>query len=193
MNKMMSFVLGVSLGAAAGVLISKSHFENLAREEIDAIKEHYGKRTERTQPVQPEKQHMPDKRDVTVLEYVKKIQEAGYMKETPSDVASEVYRPYVIRPEQFGLKEEEGYSTISLSYYADGVLADDADHPMDDREIEDVIGKESLDHFGEYEDDSVHVRNDRMKCDFEILIDPRTFDEVLQSKPYLESDIEEET
>ena len=48
-----------------------------------------------------------------------------------------------------------------------------------------TIGKDSLTHFGEYEDDSVFVRNDRLKADYEILMDQRTYAEVLQEKPYL--------
>ena len=40
---------------------------------------------------------------------------------------------------------------------------------------DDVVGMESLTHFGEYEDDSVFVRNDRLKCDYEILMDERTY------------------
>ena len=51
--------------------------------------------------------------------------------------------------------------------------------------VEDVIGFESLNHFGEYEDDSVYVRNERLRVDYEVLLDLRTYTEVLESKPYL--------
>ena len=57
--------------------------------------------------------------------------------------------------------------------------------------IEDVEGTIGLDvsaHFGEFEDDSVHVRNDREKCEYEILFDQRTYDDVLKQKPYLMED-----
>ena len=55
-----------------------------------------------------------------------------------------------------------------MNYYEDGVLADDWDEPIED--IDKVVGKDSLTHFGEYEDDSVYVRNDRLKCEYEILM-----------------------
>ena len=45
-------------------------------------------------------------------------------------------------------------------------------------EIEELIGKDSLNHFGEYEDDSVFVRNDRLRTDYEILADSRPYGEV---------------
>lgn len=89
--------------------------------------------------------------------------------------------PHIITPEEFG--ENEEYDTISLTLYSDGILADDADKPIDD--VDEVIGKESLEHFGEYEDDSIFVRNDKLKCDYEVLIDERKYAQILEDKPYL--------
>ena len=55
-------------------------------------------------------------------------------------------KPYVISPEEFG--EFEDYERISLSYYADQVLADEDDEKVDD--VDNVVGLESLTHFGEF-------------------------------------------
>ena len=60
--------------------------------------------------------------------------------------------------------------------FSSTVLADDMDELVDD--IEDVVGFESLNHFGEYEEDAVHVRNDRLKADYEILVDTGNYNEV---------------
>lgn len=94
---------------------------------------------------------------------------------------SEDSAPHIITPEEFG--ENEEYDTISLTLYSDGILADDADKPIDD--VDEVIDKESLEHFGEYEDDSIFVRNDKLKCDYEVLIDERRYAQILEDKPYL--------
>lgn len=88
--------------------------------------------------------------------------------------------PYVIPPEDFG--EFEDYEKISLTYYSDGVLTDENDEIMDD--VEDSVGEDSLNHFGEYEDDSVFVRNDRKKCDYEILLDLRKYEDVVKTLPH---------
>ena len=88
--------------------------------------------------------------------------------------------PYIISPEEFGAFDD--YETISLTYYEDQILADDDDELVDD--IEDIVGFDSLTHFGEYEDDSVFVRNDRLKCDYEILMDHRKYSDVIKKKPY---------
>jgi hypothetical protein len=102
---------------------------------------------------------------------------------SPEEVKEEpmsVDKPYVIAPEEFG--DLDDYETISLTYYADQILADDNDVIVDD--IEDVVGFDSLNSFGEYEDDSVFVRNDRLKCDYEILLDQRKYSSVIRRKPH---------
>ena len=83
--------------------------------------------------------------------------------------------PYTITPDEFG--ENESYQQINLTYYADGKLADE-----DDRIIEDIdgeIGFDNLDKFGEYEDDALFIRNDFYRCDYEILLDHRNYDDVV--------------
>ena len=51
-------------------------------------------------------------------------------------------------------------------------------------DVESMIGFESLSHFGEYEDDSVFVRNDARKCDYEILQDQRLYSDVIKEMPH---------
>lgn len=81
---------------------------------------------------------------------------------------------YIITPKEFGSIEE--YCTVSLYYFEDGVITDDAFVPIDDG----IFGSDfsPADHFGEYEDDTVFMRSDIRKCDYEILRDGRAFAEV---------------
>lgn len=110
----------------------------------------------------------------SITEYTQRLQEAGYkdysrtIDEKPSGTPGEV--PYIISPDEFG--ELEDYTKVSLTYFADGVLADECGEIVDD--VEEIIG-DGLDHFGEYEDDSVFVRSDAKRCDYEILKDLRDF------------------
>lgn len=87
--------------------------------------------------------------------------------------------PYVIYPEEYGALDD--HETVSLLYYADGVLADDSGDKVED--IADKVGADFYTHFGEYEEDSVFIRNDARKCDYEILMDSRNYDEVLALRP----------
>ena len=100
------------------------------------------------------------------------MQELGYvneqvMKEKEMEDEETVEKPYVIAPEE---SWEQDYPTITLTYYeGDGVLADDNDKIIDN--IDELVGEDFADHFGEYEDDSVYIRNDAFKIYYEILRD----------------------
>ena len=100
------------------------------------------------------------------------IEKHGYADYSSMSVPSRD-EPYIITPEEFG--EIEEYDKITLTFYADKIVADENNEMMDDTEIQQSIGFESLGHFGEYEDDSVFVRNDRLKTDYEILLDEENY------------------
>ena len=80
--------------------------------------------------------------------------------------------PYMITAEDFA--ELDDYNTVSLYYYADGVLADEDDNIIDD--IEDTVGEAALGRmFDDVHIDSLYVRNDVRKTDYEILRDLDNF------------------
>ena len=64
--------------------------------------------------------------------------------------------------------EHDDYDTISLTYYSDNVLADEDNEIIED--VEGVVGEDSLNHFGEYEDDAVYVRNNARKVGSEKIL-----------------------
>lgn len=110
------------------------------------------------------------------------IEENGYTQYSSNiktnekrEEEDEMDKPYIITPEEFS---DSDYNTETLSYWADGVVTDIDDEPLTDDQIEDLIGEDSLSHFGEYEDDSVFVRNDRLRTDYEILADTRRYGDV---------------
>ena len=72
-------------------------------------------------------------------------------------------------------EDDDSYETIYLTYYADGILADEMDKPV---KIENTVGKEALKHFGEYEDDMLHVRDDKGKIYYEVAKDNRKFSDI---------------
>ena len=89
--------------------------------------------------------------------------------EKMQDLVESVKINGVLTPVLLRMDENEDYETVSLTYYADGVLTDEFGNVIED--VEGMVGKESLTHFGEYEEDSVFVRNDSLKTDYEILRD----------------------
>lgn len=188
------FMAGATVGSAATWLYLKKHYEQIAQEEIDSVKAVFAERktdisSKNDTDEQADKQHKADiaKLKPDLVDYAAKLQKEGYVnytehsnknidKEKENSMPDE---PYVISPDEFG--ESDNYTQISLTYYADGTLADDEDEIMED--IEGTVGEDFADHFGDYEDDSVHIRNDRLRCDYEILKDNRTYDEVVGERP----------
>lgn len=193
MNKtinFMTFVLGVAVGSVVTWRYVEKKYEQIAQDEIDSVKEVFSKReAEFTEDTEVRIKADNAKEKPSIIEYAAHLHEQGYtnysdmVDEKPEEVKEEpmiVYKPYVITPEEFG--DLDDYETISLTYYADQILADDNDVIVDD--IEDVVGYDSLNSFGEYEDDSVFVRNDRLKCDYEILLDQRKYSDVIKRRPH---------
>lgn len=180
MKYFITFVAGATLGSLATWIFIKKKYEQIAQEEINSVKEVYSNRKPKTEKKDDEEDIQVDEKEVA--EYEKIIESIGYSKY--SDISKskaktehdDSERPYVIRPEEFG--ELDGYEMISLTHYSDGVLADDDNQKMADDEVDEVVGADYAGHFGEYEDDSVFVRNDRLKCDYEILLDQRKYSEL---------------
>lgn len=82
-------------------------------------------------------------------------------------------QPKVISPEDYG--EIEYYDQIEFMYLADGVLMNEEYETVENPRR--LIG-DALNHFGEYEEDSVYVQNDRLKTYIAILKDERTSSEI---------------
>lgn len=171
LNKVFIFAVGAAIGSAVTWKIIKTKYEKIANDEIESIKEHYRKKlgttiVEKTEDENIEEQQKEFER------YNDLLDENGYRNysikkdEKEKEENKDMSGPYVISPDIY---DTEDYETESLNYYADGVLTDMYDNIIDD--VEGMIGEESLNHFGEYEDDSVFVRNDERKIDYEILLD----------------------
>lgn len=185
----LGFIIGAASGATLAWYLLKDKYETLAQEEIDSVKEVFARR-EQEMKDETVKRNVAegikdsDRTKPDLKEYAEQLKKNGYTRYSDlsaddEGVSDKQTKPYVIPPEQFG--DDENYDQISLTYYADGVLADENDEVIDD--VEETVGIESLNHFGEYEDDSVFVRNDTRKCDYEILLDQRTYSEVAEEMP----------
>ena len=172
MNKIFIFTLGAAIGSVVTWKLVKDKYARIAQEEIDSVKEVFSKRNKPKESVE-EKDEEPVPEPEEVAEYKSIINNCGYSVVERVETMHD--KPYVIEPENFG--EDPDYETISLTYYADGVLTDENNCIIDPGEIESLIGEESLDHFGEYEDDSVFVRNEERKTDYEILAIQSNYDD----------------
>lgn len=183
------FSLGVAAGFAISWKYNKDKYETIAREEINDVKERYRSKREHTEKEADIEESDEDTEEELVSgfknEYENMMRNLGYKDYGEKKGGDEVAKPYVIKPEEFGQTDDD-YDLISLNYYADGVLTDDFDDIIED--VEGTVGEDSLSHFGEYENDTVYVRNDARKVDYEICLDNRKFSEVVDIPPHLRED-----
>ena len=180
MTKLIIFAAGAVIGSAVTWKLVKDKYERIANEEIKSVKERYSKKTAKDSDTDELDDVSLADTIKEVEEYLNKIDESGYSTENnKKGVAKSMKndRPYIIAPEEFD--DQPDYDAVSLTYYEDGVVTDMWDEKIDDDEVEDLVGKDALTHFGEYEEDSVFIRNDNLKTDYEILRDYRRYSDVV--------------
>lgn len=179
LNKCIVFLLGAAFGAVASALYFKTKYERIANEEIESVKKVYSKKetVDNQMDTVELMEELSDrlKRENTE-EYHDLIQRCGYSYNEEKG-GPDMKKPYIIPPEEFD--QNPDYEKITLTMYSDGVLTDEYDEVIED--VDDTVGEDSLNHFGEYEDDCVYVRDERTDRDYEILRDNRPYSEVCSS------------
>lgn len=202
------FAAGAAIGSAVTWKVVKAKYEKIVQEELESIKEAFADRIGETQGQNEddteseadeesdgsdrqidwdeledldEEDEEDDSCDEDLNEYERLVENYTNEKGGAKKMEKE---PYVIAPYDFG--ELDDYSQIELTYYDDGVLEDDEYNIVTD--ADELIGPKALTTFGEYEDDAVFVRNERLKADFQILKDYRTYDEARSTGPSRDDD-----
>ena len=192
MKNLLFFVAGAAIGSIATWKLIEKKYKDLADEEIESVIETFKNRKPRItkdevkETVEKVINKWKDPKEtvediVTAERYsieneeeIDEDDESNYTIDV--DPGVEVITPYVITPEQFG--EYNEYGTKTLTYYADNVLTDEIDNPITSDEMVTMIGPDALDHFGEYEDDSVYIRDETNEMDYEILKSEKMFSEI---------------
>lgn len=212
MNKKLFNVLLFTTGAAVGSLVTwkvlKTRYERIAQEEIDSVKETWARMNdEKTNDeavckdeTDDAEQEETDDEDVdeeefdesTMIDYsqiASRYKTSGEKAENDGEGEGDdndlgfpyINGPYVITPGDFGDGNFD-HDLHCLTYYSDGVLANDWWEVLN---IEETIGQESLEHFGEHAEDILHVRNERAKADYEVVRDYRNYSDVIANDPLM--------
>lgn len=172
MKGLFIFAAGVVAGAVAGAYLVKDKVMADAKQEIEEVREYYKSKKESKKEETVEEQPVEEVKEEK--EYKTIVENSGYVNyNKPEQVVQHSVledEPYSIDPEEFGDKEEEGWDTMTLTYFADGVLTDDTDEVVEQPEV--VVGLDNLKIFEEFPDATcVYVRNETWRTDFEILKD----------------------
>lgn len=176
------FCGGVFIGGFLTWDFFKTKYEKIADEEIASVKETFEHREPR-----PDKNYKVEEELKGNDAYVNIIDSNSYRNYSNTTIETdkkggtadmELNRPYVITPEQY--EDNVDYTKVSLTWYSDEVLEDDWGNVLDP---DDVIGRDALTTFGQYEDDSVFVRDDDEQVDYEVLRDARSYEETYGYDP----------
>ena len=191
MKNLLCFVAGAAIGSVVTWKLIEKKYKDLADEEIESVIETFKNRKPRItkdnvketvekvinkykEPKEIVEDIVTAERYSIENEEIDEDDESNYTVNIDND--DTVITPYVIEPEQFG--EYNEYGTKTLTYYADNVLTDEIDNPITSEEMITMIGPDALDHFGEYEDDSVYIRDEMNEMDYEILKSEKKFSEI---------------
>ena len=186
MNDKLSSVIIFCGGVFIGGLLTwdffKTKYKKIADEEIASVKETFKHREPR-----PEKNYKVEESLKGNDAYINIIDSNSYRNYSNTAIETnkkggtadmELKQPYVITPEQY--EDNVDYTKVSLTWYNDEVLEDDWGNVLDP---DDVIGSDALKTFGQYEKDSVFVRDDDEQIDYEVLLDTRSYKETYGHDP----------
>lgn len=187
LNKVIIFAIGAAIGSLVAWKLTKTKYEKIMIEEEQSLREYYNKKTkvyedsantlhdyynDRLKEIDEKEKKMEEDKKTEESKIVNDLREryAEVLKDHKYSIDEPCYeggqdRPYVVTPEEFGNADE--YDIISLNYYADGIVSDDWGNKTED--LEATIGEDFASHYGEYEEDAVYIRNDRLKVEYEVL------------------------
>lgn len=181
MKGLFIFAAGLAVGAVAGACLVRNKALEDAKQEVEEVREYYRNKHDEAKEEEV-KVEVPQ--DINVAKEI--VKENGYTNynkpqtvNIPQYVISPNDYPYVIDPSEFG--EEPGYDTMTLTYFADGVLVDDVDDVVEEADV--VVGLENLKVFEEFGATAVYVRNDIYRTDYEILRDDWNYSD-LKEPPF---------
>ena len=176
LSNVLIFAVGAAIGSAVTYRLVKGKYERIADDEIESMREHFARKAEREAKIEEpdEVDDMPDETETEYESVAKKYMsdsEPVFLNKNKGE--KRMNKPCIITPDEFG--EDADYDTASLTYYADGVLADEMDEIIEN--ADEIVGEDFAVHFGDYDgdDDSVFVRNDDRRCYYEILRDSRPY------------------
>lgn len=169
MRSIVSFFLGLMIGAAGGAYVAKTISDKKAEDAIekatlearDYYKEKYAPKEE-------------PKPEPTVENFSRIYGRAFDIRgEADSKTHAEIETyAYEIDPDEFG--EDSEYTTYSLDYYSDGNLVDETGNVVDDPIH--LVGGDVLDNIS-MTNPTAYVRNDITKTDYEITYVDDTYEQ----------------
>lgn len=157
-NKILIFSLGVAAGAVVSWFVAREKYRKIADDEIASVKEVFQRKKKEEAELAEENK--------TYCGLVDTYDTESADDDMVEDKEDSML-PYVIDPGDYGQNTDNEITV--LMWYGNDILTDTYGMNVDD--IDNTVGREFVDHFGENpeEPDVVYVRNDRLEMDYQIL------------------------
>ena len=182
-------VVGALAGAGIAYLVQRKAFENKLSHEVDAVKAFYnrklksllepGNATDEPSEAPGDLAGTGDNEDVGTSPVGDRADErAEVTEEQILPEARKTLAPYIISAEEFS-DTPDGYQQLTMTYFAeDGILTDDKDQPVPD--IAGTTGVLDRKFGGLSADPNIcYVRNRKLEVDFEVVLDRRSYMDVV--------------
>ena len=182
LNKLLYFLAGAAIGSIATYKIVTSRYE-IIEDEPEEKEE-----TKDEDEAKNEKESEDSSEDLKRCAEI--IKEHGYRSYSNPNVPPEEDDCNegeidmengdirILTPDEFA--EDRAYDTETWFLFTDGVVTDAYHHVIEDPKA--YIG-DAINNFGEYEEDSVYIRNDGTMTDYELLRDVQTWKEAKKDFP----------
>ena len=177
-----SFVVGALSGTIGTYIFIRKKYDDEFQKKRDEMIAYYQNKVGKQETTEPPAVLEEDKETDMMEEARRLSEENGYkrpyheidrvvtMEETPPyDPSNDTERdlPYIVDGVEFG--SQEGYEMCVLNCYEDGVVTDEKNEVLTEDDIEECVGSKNIDQLYRVEGDSIYVRNDRLKRDYDII------------------------
>ena len=185
------FSAGISIGGLMSYVITKDKYETIMNKEIEEIRKYYKDKYENIKEDDEEKiKEKGDYREI-VREYVSN----HVIEEEDCDCDDEEDNHYTImesrdltngvdfdeskKIESWEFGEQPLYETETIILYSDGVATNDLGDVIDN--LEEIMGVDQYREFKESSDESIFIRNDLLRMDYEIVKDDWRYEDLIDS------------
>lgn len=183
--KLLMLFIGMTIGSVITALyLGEKHAQEMEEEEIEYTRDE-GPLRRYNQP--PEiTSHATEPGDKILIMNKDRYKKVATNYNTRSDIGSEVSpikvnnEPYLISIDEFS-EDDSGNEKITVFYYKkDAVLTDEDEEVIED--VEEVLGKEAIECFNIPGYEVIYVRNNRIEIDYEVVIQDKSYFDMLDSK-----------
>lgn len=180
LSKIIIFATGSAIGSVVTWKIVRDKYEQIAREEIQSIRDLYARDSEGESYAKTDVEDTNEPSDALQTEYANIIEKSNYKTYSKTEKEKEekeeediMVKPYLIDQDEW---DDSDYLQETLYCFEDGIITDEMENVLDD--AEDLVGDEAVEWLQESGKDYIYVRNDNTETDYEILRDCRRYSEV---------------